>query len=305
VTGARYRGRFAPSPTGPLHFGSLLAAVGSYLQARQAGGDWLIRIEDLDAPRVAPGAADRIVAALDAFGFEWSGAIVYQSRRLHLYAEALERLRISDCLYECSCSRAQIAAAAGDDPDDARYLGTCRERTAPHHDATAWRMCAPESAVEFVDRIQGAYSQNVAAAFGDFVVRRRDGIFAYHLAVVVDDADQGVTEVVRGADLLASTPRQIALQRALHLATPGYCHLPLAVDAEGRKLSKSSQSQAVEPTDASRVLWHALFTLGQNPPTELSRASPQEIWRWAIAHWTLAPLTGVRECRAPPADSQP
>lgn len=298
----RYIGRFAPSPTGPLHFGSLLAALGSYLQARQAGGEWLIRIDDLDEPRVVPGAAERIVATLDAFGFEWTGAIVYQSRRLHLYAEALERLRISDCLYECSCSRAQIAAAAGD-TEEPRYPGTCRHRVAPHHVATAWRMRTSAGAVEFIDRIQGVQSQDVASTVGDFVVRRRDGLFAYHLAVVVDDADQGITEVVRGADLLNSTPRQIVLQRALGLMTPDYCHLPLAVDADGRKLSKSEQSQAVDPANATHVLWHALAALGQDPPLALAHAPLREMWSWAIARWTLTPLVGRLSCLAPASDA--
>lgn len=307
-----YIGRFAPSPSGPLHFGSLLAALGSYLQARQANGDWLLRIEDLDQPRTAPGAADNIIATLDAFGFEWCGPIEYQSRRLPLYEAAFEQLRASGCLYECSCSRSQIAALAlgdaqnndsqndhGQESEDLRYPGTCRDRHDRPIGATAWRMRLTPEAVQFVDGIQGAQSQDVAATVGDFVVRRRDGLFAYHLAVVVDDADQRVTEVVRGADLLTSTPRQILLQRALGLPTPRYCHLPLAIDSAGRKLSKSAQSRAIDPRNASALLHLALSTLRQNPPAELACAPVREIWTWASAHWTLAPLAGQRRCPAP------
>lgn len=295
-----YIGRFAPSPTGPLHFGSLLAAVGSYLQARCAAGRWLVRIEDLDAPRVVPGAADTIVATLAAFDFNWDGDIEYQSRRTDLYAQALEQLRVQNAVYECSCTRTQIAAVAGDDAEELRYPGTCAHRHVPHTAATAWRLRVPPGTVKFVDCIQGPQSQDVHAAVGDFVVRRRDGLFAYHLAVVIDDAAQGVTEVVRGADLLSSTPRQIVLQRALGLATPRYCHVPLAVDAQGRKLSKSSQSEAIVPERASHLLWQALQTLAQDPPSELARAPVREIWQWALAHWSLAPLSGRRTCAAPP-----
>jgi len=295
----RYVGRFAPSPSGPLHFGSLLAAVGSYLQARQANGDWLLRIEDLDRPRVVPGAAENIIATLAALGFEWQGAIEYQSKRLSLYAEALELLRLSGCLYECSCSRAQITAATDETANEARYTGTCRTRSLPHTGPTALRFRASPGAVEFADRIQGKVSQDVDASVGDFVVRRRDGIFAYHLAVVVDDAAQGITEVVRGVDLLESTPRQILLQRTLGVATPHYAHLPLAVDRDGKKLSKSSQSMSIDANNAGQLLWRALEALRQEPPASLAHAPSPEIWSWAIGNWKLTPLTGLKRCLAP------
>jgi len=307
----RYIGRFAPSPTGPLHFGSLLAAVGSYLQARTAGGAWLLRIEDLDRPRVVAGADQDIIATLAAFGFQWDGAIEYQSRRLDRYRAALQKLRDDGRIFACTCSRAQIAAwhAQQDsaDAEELRYPGTCRERivtAATTASDVAMRFMVAEQAddtVEFIDRLQGLQRDNVAQTSGDFVVRRRDGIYAYHLAVVVDDALQGVTEVVRGADLLASTPRHLLLQRALGIPCPTYCHLPLALDQDGRKLSKSSQSLAVDPCRASSVLWTALSSLRQSPPEELNGAPLHDLWDWAQGHWSLTPLQRVVGCRAPAA----
>lgn len=293
---SRYIGRFAPSPSGPLHFGSLVAAVGSYLQARVAGGDWLLRIEDLDTPRVVPHATDEIIRTLESFGFEWSGAVEYQSRRIVGYTDSLAELQRRGDTYPCSCSRAQIAAI-----DDQRYPGTCLLKAPRSGEPVAQRFLVHPGKVAFVDRIQGRFEQDVAATYGDFVVQRRDQVFAYHLAVVVDDASQGVTEVVRGADLLDSTPRHLLLQRALGVATPDYCHLPLAVDAEGQKLSKSSQSLAADANQAPDVLWHALAFLRQSPPLELRRAAVREIWFWAFTHWTLCPLRQVKSDRAPAA----
>src|SRR5262245_30741435 len=218
-----YRGRFAPSPTGPLHFGSLVAAVGSYLSARAADGAWLIRIEDIDPPREVPGSADSIVATLAGFGFEWNESIVFQSERSDLYREALERLTASGAAYPCSCSRSEIAAAGTGGPDDEpRYPGWCRSGVRSPQRAQAIRLPVSDECVAFDDAIQGRVTANVAETVGDFVIRRRDGLTAYQLAVSVDDAAQDITHVVRGADLLESTPRQILLQRTLDFAPPKY-----------------------------------------------------------------------------------
>ena len=297
-----YIGRFAPSPTGPLHFGSLVAAVGSYLQARAQNGRWLLRIEDIDRPREVPGAAERIVDTLAAFGFEWDGPIERQSRHLKRYDAALAQLTAAGVVFDCMCSRAQIAAQAADiDSDELRYPGTCRHRVLHSQPRGAVRLRVESGAIRFVDRLQGPITQDVAAACGDFVVKRRDGLYSYHLAVVVDDAAQGVTEVVRGADLLDSTPRQILLQRALGLSTPDYCHVPLAVDSDGRKLSKSTQSIPIDAEHATHTLWQALAFLQQAPPLELQNVAPTELWAWAREHWRLTPLQDVRHCPAPAA----
>jgi glutamyl-Q tRNA(Asp) synthetase len=229
-------GRFAPSPTGPLHMGSLVAAVASWLHARRAKGRWLVRIEDIDTPRVIPGSAEEILGALQRYGLEWDGEIVWQSQRTGLYEAALEALRAKNLVYPCACSRADLQRAAsaplGREPV---YPGTCREGLPPGKVARATRFRAPES------------------IGGDFIVRRADGLFAYQLAVVVDDAEQGVTQVVRGADLLDSTPRQIALQQALGYPTPEYVHVPLVVNADGSKLSKRDGALALPTLDDERV----------------------------------------------------
>ena len=260
-----YRGRFAPSPTGPLHFGSLVAAVASWLDARAAGGEWLVRIEDVDAARTVPGAADDILRTLEAFGLEWDGEVAWQSRRTTLYEAALERLRAGGYVYRCRCSRKEIADSGLAGLEGAIYPGTCRRLGIPPGPGLAERMIAAESPVAFVDRAIGTVSQNVARDIGDFVVKRRDGPFAYQLAVVVDDAEQGVTDVVRGADLLWSTPRQILLQRALGYPTPRYLHFPVVTNAAGEKLSKQTGAQALDPRQAPELLRHALAFLGQPP----------------------------------------
>jgi glutamyl-Q tRNA(Asp) synthetase len=244
-------GRFAPSPTGPLHLGSLVAAVASWLSARRAGGRWLVRIEDIDTPRVVPGSAEEILEALRRYGLEWDGEVVWQSRRTALYEAALGKLRAKGLVYDCACSRAELQRAAsaplGREPV---YPGTCREGLPPGKVARAIRFRAPDEAIVFDDRIRGRVEET---AGGDFVVKRVDGLFAYQLAVVVDDAEQGVTEVVRGADLLDSTPRQIALQRALGYATPEYAHVPLVTNADGAKLGKRDGALALPALDAARV----------------------------------------------------
>lgn len=268
------RGRFAPSPTGPLHLGSLVAAVGSWLSARSAGGEWLVRMEDLDGPRVVPGAADEILRALERYGLAWDGEVAVQSGRTGLYEEALARLRAAGLAYDCGCTRAEVARAAGapdaSDPVDgggAVYAGTCRGGLAPGRAARAVRFRVPEGPVAFEDRVRGRIEEEVSRAVGDFVVRRADGPFAYQLAVVVDDAAQGVTEVVRGGDLLDSTARQIVLQRSLGLPTPAYAHLPLVLGPDGRKLGKRDGALPLETLDERRVretLSRALALLGQH-----------------------------------------
>ena len=259
-----YVGRFAPSPTGPLHFGSLVAALASWLDARAAGGRWLVRIEDVDTTRSVPGAADGILRTLEALGLTWDGEVVWQSRRTAHYEAALERLHAGGYVYRCRCSRREIADSGITGLEGAIYPGTCRGLGLTGA-GLAERMIAPSAPVGFVDRAIGAVTQNIAHDIGDFVVKRRDGLFAYQLAVVVDDALQGVTDVVRGADLLWSTPRQIALQRALGLATPSYLHFPVVTNAAGEKLSKQTGAQALDPAQAVELLRHALEFLGQPP----------------------------------------
>jgi glutamyl-Q tRNA(Asp) synthetase len=250
-----YRGRFAPSPTGHLHFGSLVAAVGSWLCARHAGGEWLLRMEDIDPPREVAGSAASILAALPAFGLVADGPVLFQSQRSAAYDTAFERLRASSQVFACWCSRSDLAAAEGMHRD-----GHCIARPDPTREP-AWRLRVPDVEITFEDALQGTQRQNLRESAGDFVIRRVEGLYSYQLACVVDDADQGITEVVRGNDLLESTPRQIWLQRCLELPTPAYRHLPLALDAEGHKLSKSGQACAVAPVDPMPALRQALAFL--------------------------------------------
>ncbi len=305
----RYRGRFAPSPTGPLHFGSLVAAVGSFLEARTRGGDWLVRMEDLDPPRVAPGAADDILRALRACGLEWDGAVVRQSARSDAYHAALHRLRQAGLVYPCVCSRREIAdsAVAGAlvGNEGPVYPGTCRAGIAAGKTARALRLSTRGAAIEFDDAVQGRIGHDLEREFGDFVLYRADEVYAYQLAVVVDDAEQGITDVVRGADLLGSTPRQVYLQGLLGLPRPRYAHLPVAVDATGEKLSKQTHAA---PLDASRplsALVAALDFLGQDPPRELARGTLKELRDWALKNWSLdrVPRASSALVPAEPRDS--
>lgn len=281
-----YAGRFAPSPSGPLHFGSLIAAVGSYLDARTHGGRWLLRMEDVDEPRCSQIHADEILRVLDACGFEWDGALVYQSRRKDLYQAALNKLIESGQAYPCACTRREIADSSIAGIEGPVYPGTCREGLAGRA-PRAWRVRVNAEPVCFDDRLQGQCCQNLETDIGDFVIRRADGYFAYQLAVVADDAEQGITHVVRGADLLTSTPRQIHLQRLLGHATPAYLHLPVAVNELGQKLSKQTLAAPLEASNAGLSLVSALRFLGQNPPSDLLEADVAEIWQWASAHWVL------------------
>lgn len=282
-----YRGRFAPSPTGPLHFGSLVAAVGSYLDARQQGGEWLVRMEDIDTPRNVPGAAEQILAALERFGFEWDGPVLWQSTRLDAYTAALDCLQQRGVLYACACSRKEIADSASRAAIDGglAYPGTCRNGLPPGRAARAWRLRVDEREISFVDRVQGRIAQSLERDVGDFVLRRADGLFAYQLAVTVDDNFQGISDIVRGADLLASTPRQIWLQQLLGYAEPRYAHLPVVCNAAGEKLSKQTLAPALDLASASPQLCAALAFLGQAVPEELARTSVPEVWQWAMENW--------------------
>lgn len=279
-----YRGRFAPSPTGPMHFGSLVTAIGSYLQARSHGGQWLVRIEDIDPPREQPGAAAGILRTLELFGFAWDGEVVYQSTRSDAYLAALEQLADADLLYACNCSRKDIAEQASTGLAGFIYPGHCRGR--PLNEDGSWRVHTRGCQIHFYDLLRGDSDWNLEETYGDFIVRRTDGLFAYHLASVVDDAAAGVTDVVRGQDLFTCTPPQIHLQQLLGYRTPRYMHLPIAVSPEGQKLSKQNHARPLDPSQASHQLAAALRFLGQPAPDHLDRAPITEVWQWALAHWT-------------------
>ena len=259
-----YAGRFAPSPTGPLHFGSLIAAVASYCDAKSHNGKWLVRMEDLDKPRELAGAADDILRTLEAFGFAWDGEVMYQSRRAAAYEQALTQLKVQGVIYPCACSRKEIAdSAVSRGIEGAIYPKTCLKTPAlkPNIHAASRAIVLDEN-ITFFDAIQGEITQNLARDIGDFVVKRADGLFAYQLAVIVDDAEQDVTHVVRGADLLDSTPRQIYLQHLLGFPTPRYAHVPVAVNAAGEKLSKQTLAKAITPKAAPMLVFEALDFLG-------------------------------------------
>jgi glutamyl-Q tRNA(Asp) synthetase len=278
----RYRGRFAPSPTGPLHFGSLIAAVGSYLEARTNGGEWLVRMEDLDRPREERGAADAILRILEAHGFEWDGPVIRQSDRSGRYSVALARLQKSGYVFPCACSRREISDSILGSENERVYPGTCRNGVGPGRLARAIRVRVGDAVIAFDDRFQGRFEQDLAREVGDFVVKRADGLFAYQLAVVVDDFEQGITDVVRGADLLGSTPRQMLLQQRLGYPTPRYGHLPVAVNRGGEKLSKQTLAAPLDEAEAPLQLGRALAFLGHEPPQTRDLAA---IWEWALTNW--------------------
>jgi glutamyl-Q tRNA(Asp) synthetase len=301
----QYIGRFAPSPTGPLHFGSLVAAVASYCDAKKNNGKWLIRMEDLDKSREMAGAADAILQQLERFGFAWDGAIVYQSQRADIYQEYLQHLKRDGLVYSCSCSRKEIAdSSIVNGIDGAIYPKTCYNKISqntPQNSSSNFNAAASRidigsqrinvdnaEKISFFDAIQGEIAQTLQTDVGDFILKRKDGFFAYQLAVVVDDALQGVNHVVRGADLLDSTPRQIYLQRLLSFTTPNYTHVPVATNVAGEKLSKQTLAQPLNSSLNTQQLFDTLHYLGQNPPAELKVANLQECWSWAISHWNLA-----------------
>jgi glutamyl-Q tRNA(Asp) synthetase len=287
IPSSAYIGRFAPTPSGYLHFGSLIAALASYLDARAAGGRWLLRMEDLDPPREMPGAQDAILQALEAYGFEWDGQMMRQSERLDIYNEVIDRLWRDGHAYACDCSRKQLQPFAG------LYPGFCRDAGRDMANA-ATRLRVPDRDYAFTDRVQGEYRQHLGRDVGDFIIRRRDGLIAYQLAVVLDDAWQGVTDVVRGADLLDSTPRQLYLQDLLDLPRPRYLHVPLIIQPDGHKLGKRYRSPPLQPEQATPLLLRALRALGQHTACELHDALPGEVLRWAIPHWDAGRIPRCR-----------
>lgn len=276
-----YRGRFAPSPTGPLHLGSLTAALGSWLMARHHGGTWLVRIEDLDPPREQPGMADQHLHDLACFGMVSDETVVRQSQRSELYAEALAKLRRDGWAFACRCSRSDLAAAAG------VHLRCVEHPSGPH---AAWRVRLPRETVAFNDGIRGRYAQDLAQEVGDVVVRRTDGFWAYQLAVLVDDEQQGITQVVRGADLLDSTPRQIALQHLLGYSTPAYAHLPVVREANGSKLGKSLASHALEAARPLPALRAAFALLGQDAAALDGATDADDALRRAVTDFNPAAI---------------
>lgn len=296
-------GRFAPSPTGPLHFGSLLAALASYLEAKTKQGKWLVRMEDLDKPREVQGAASHILHTLEQFGFEWDDEVVYQSQRSELYQDALTQLQKKSLIYHCKCSRKEIADSYSLKPADQGPVhqgidGLIYPRTCRHLNITEMpfssRIKVNNNPISFNDAVQGTITQNLVTQLGDFVLKRADGLFAYQLAVVVDDQAQGITQVVRGADLLDSTPRQIYLQQQLNYLIPTYAHIPIASNVAGEKLSKQTLAPAITAEEAASWLVKALGFLGQTPPTELVSYSHIEILDWAKTHWQLAKVPKQR-----------
>ena len=282
-----YRGRFAPSPTGPLHFGSLVAAVASYCQAKAHNGEWLLRIEDIDRPREVAGASDNIIHHLELLGFCWDGPVSYQNDRIKYYQAALDQLQEQQLIYPCICSRKDIAKV---NPYGI-YPGTCRNGVATKQSSTtSWRIRTEASNIGFIDHIQGVVNSRLDHEVGDFVLKRADGLFSYQFAVAVDDILQGITEVVRGYDLLDSTPRQIFIQQMLGYASPEYAHHPVAVNSHGEKLSKQTFAEAIHQQDAAHSIYKALTFLGQSPPAELQFESVEGLWEWAIAHWQLSKI---------------
>jgi glutamyl-Q tRNA(Asp) synthetase len=274
-----YIGRFAPSPTGPLHFGSLLAALASFLDARANQGKWLMRIEDLDPPREPAGSAELILQQLQDFGMNWDDEVLYQSTRLGAYEEVMGQLQDKGLAYPCDCTRPQIREMG------LVYNGSCRERSTPPEKPYALRLKTEALKIGFDDVIQGHFSQQLELDAGDFVIRRKDELYAYQLAVVVDDEFQNITHVVRGWDLLDSTPRQIYLQRVLNYQEMSYIHIPIIVDEKGQKLSKQAFAPSIETDRASEAIYKALVFLGQVPPAEIAIERPESQLQWAIANW--------------------
>lgn len=277
-----YRGRFAPSPTGPLHFGSLVAAVGSYLEARRHNGVWLVRVDDIDPPREVPGTAQQIIDMLATYGMVSDEPVLFQSTRQQAYKDALEKLEQTGALFPCACTRRDLALVDV-------YPGTCRNDLRRGRSARSLRVRVrvAEEIVVIDDVVQGEFAQRLGRDVGDFVVRRTDGYVAYHLANVVDDAAQAVTQVVRGCDLLDSSPRQVHLQKLLGLSTPGYAHLPVVMGTDGKKLSKQAAAAPVDEASRVPTLLAALRFLGQPLPRTLDRGRFEDIWRWATGNWSL------------------
>ena len=275
-----YVGRFAPSPTGPLHFGSLTSALASFIHARHHKGKWLVRMEDIDPPREVAGASAQILQQLDDHGLHWDGAVLYQSSRLDSYKQALDNLRNQGLVYHCQCNRQRINRLGG------VYDGQCRHlQLSASGNATRVIINNPDKKISFVDQIMGTYQQQLGTQAGDFVIQRRDQLFSYQLAVVVDDQFQAISHIVRGEDLLDSTPRQLYLQQCLGYNQPTYSHLPLVLNSQGQKLSKQNLATGLRAGDESQNLWQALHWLQQSPPEPLQWQSVSDILTWAIKHW--------------------
>lgn len=293
-----YRGRFAPSPTGDLHFGSLIAAVGSYLQAKVNKGEWLLRIDDIDPPREVKGASKNILLTLEQFGFEWDGEVSYQSQNIKRYQEIVTHLLEQKLAYHCSCSRTDILNKTQQTKNQIIYPGFCRNGPLKSHTDTSIRLLTSHVAtVKFDDAIQGKQSFDIEKTIGDFIIQRRDKHFSYHLASGYDDGTQGITEVVRGADLLSCTPQQLYIQQTLDLVSPAYCHLPVVINSNGQKLSKQSYAKPIEASNAVDLLYKTLKFLGQMPPNNLLKGSQQDIWLWAKAHWKLESVPHVYQLK--------
>lgn len=301
-----YIGRFAPSPTGPLHFGSLVSALASYLDARSRGGQWLVRMEDLDPPREQPGAAEAILASLEKHGLEWDGTVVYQSQRHEAYRATLAELEQAELVYPCNCTRRDLQSMGG------VYNGHCRHRKVDRSKAYALRLklydlpaSAPQlpEITRFDDLIQGHQSQKLRFEAGDQIVKRKDGLFAYQLAVVVDDMAQGISHIIRGSDLLEVSARQQFLFQLLGAKAPIYGHVPVAVNAEGQKLSKQNLAPPLNPSEAGANLWRALAFLNQKPPAELANATPEELLDWGLRHWQTDTFRGQMQAPAPLAEA--
>jgi glutamyl-Q tRNA(Asp) synthetase len=289
-----YIGRFAPSPTGPLHFGSLVAAVASFLDARSNQGKWLLRMEDLDKPREVVGAATQILKTLESYGFEWDDDIIYQSQRIDAYEHALSLLKEKQMIYPCTCTRREIADSAEKAGlEGSIYPKTCLTKPIKQNHPIAWRMKTDAIDIVFEDSVQGEVKQNLSIDIGDFILKRADGLFAYQLAVVVDDAAQGINKVVRGADLLLSTPRQIYLQNTLNYTTPAYMHIPVVTNEFGQKLSKQTLAHPISDHNPVKSLWHALHFLNQDPLSSLQHGSLTEAWSWAVKHWQPSKINQI------------
>jgi len=280
-----YRGRFAPSPTGALHFGSLITAVCSYLEVKSHNGKWLVRIENLDKQREIPAASHEILRSLEILGMEWDHEVIYQDHRKDTYANILTILNKHGLTYPCTCTRKEIADSSITGISGLIYSGTCRNNVENKDRPGAVRIKTDNSIIEFEDTLQGLISQRLESETGDFILRRSDGIYAYQLAVVADDAAQGITNVVRGADLLDSTPRQIYLQRLLGYSTPTYMHLPVVVNNQGKKLSKQTKAALLNVSNPVKQLIEAVNFLGQEPPIELLGNNVSSFWKWAIENW--------------------
>lgn len=294
-----YRGRFAPSPTGELHFGSLIAAVGSYLDAKSHDGEWLVRIEDLDKPREVLGASYKILKSLEALGMEWDHEVIYQDQRKDIYENVLTMFNKRKLIYPCTCTRKEISNSSIAGISGQIYAGTCRNNIQKDGYLGAVRIKTNNNIIEFKDTLHGLINQNLQNETGDFILRRSDKIYAYQLAVVVDDFAQGITNVVRGADLLDSTPRQIYLQKLLGYSTPTYTHLPVAVNNNGEKLSKQTKAAHLDISSPVKQLMQAVNFLGQEPPIELQRENIMSFWEWAFVNWNLEKIHKKRIIRLP------